>query len=172
QRSLAVARDAGRPASDRVEAIHDLAQVHPRDARQPLQAIVLRDRNLEVRVEACRALAGYDARDLARPLLAPWKNYPPALKGEVVQLLSGRRDWARELLNAIGKKTVDRTDVTNNAILRIHAFRDQALNKQIEAVWGRVRETPSELNALIDRMRKELHAGRGSFERGRKVFEK
>src|SRR5262249_51632872 len=52
-----------------------------------------------------------------------------------------------------------------------HAFRDEQLNKQIETVWGKVRETPGELNALIDKMRKELYAGRASFERGRAVFE-
>src|SRR5207244_6299476 len=75
QRSLAVARNADRPARDRIEAIHDLALVHPRDARQPLQEIVIRDRNLEVRLEACRALSGYDEREMPRQLLAGWKNY-------------------------------------------------------------------------------------------------
>src|SRR5262249_2898608 len=44
-------------------------------------------------------------------------------------------------------------------------------NEQIEKVWGRIRTTPAELTALIDRMRASLGHGRASFERGRKVFE-
>ncbi|HMC66773.1 MAG TPA: c-type cytochrome, partial [Gemmataceae bacterium] len=171
RRALAVAQDRDRPGPERVEAIHDLVQARPREAQAPLEEILRHDRALDVRIEACRALAAYEDRELARRVLGGWKDYPPALCSEVIQLLSGRREWARELLNAIGRKTIARTDVSNNAILRIHAFRDQQLNKQIETVWGRVRETPGELNALIDKMRKELHAGRASFECGRKVFE-
>jgi putative heme-binding domain-containing protein len=41
----------------------------------------------------------------------------------------------------------------------------------IEKVWGKMRDTPAELAALIDKMRDELNNGRASFERGRKVFE-
>src|SRR5262249_307169 len=56
--------------------------------------------------------------------------------------------------------------------LRRRAWRYHTRNGQIEAVWGKVREnTPAELNALIGRMRVSLAEGRGSFERGRKVFE-
>jgi putative heme-binding domain-containing protein len=41
----------------------------------------------------------------------------------------------------------------------------------VEAVWGHVRETPAGLLALIDKMRGQLHEGRASMERGRKVFD-
>src|SRR5262249_19251258 len=76
-----------------------------------------------------------------------------------------------ELLAAVGKKQVPRTDLTDNTILRIRAFKDKKLNEQIETVWGRFHDTPAELNALIDKMRGELAVGRASFERGRKVVE-
>jgi putative heme-binding domain-containing protein len=53
----------------------------------------------------------------------------------------------------------------------MRALRDKKLDEQIVAVWGRFRDTPAELAVLINRMRKELAAGPGSFERGRKVFD-
>src|SRR5262249_27472436 len=40
-----------------------------------------------------------------------------------------------------------------------------------EAVWGRFRDTPAELNKLIDKMRLALDEKRASFARGRKVFD-
>jgi putative heme-binding domain-containing protein len=58
-----------------------------------------------------------------------------------------------------------------STILRIRALRDGKLNKQIEDVWGKVRDTPAELNALIDKMRAGLVESRSSFARGAKVFE-
>jgi putative heme-binding domain-containing protein len=100
-----------------------------------------------------------------------WKDYPPPLRVEAVNQLAGRKTWAGELLAAVGDKRVPRTDLTDNTILRIRALRDKKLDAQIKAVWGQVRDTPAELNALIDKMRKELYAGPASFERGRKVFE-
>src|SRR5262249_15914079 len=83
----------------------------------------------------------------------------------------GRKAWAKELLNAVGSKALARTDLTNSTILRIHAFKDKQLDAQIAKVWGKLRDTPAELNALIDKIRKDLDAGPASFERGRKVFE-
>jgi putative heme-binding domain-containing protein len=71
----------------------------------------------------------------------------------------------------VGKKNVPRTDVTNNYILRILAFGDKKLNQQIENVWGRFRDTPAELNALINKMRGQLYEGRSSFDRGKIVFD-
>jgi putative heme-binding domain-containing protein len=66
---------------------------------------------------------------------------------------------------------VPRTDLTDNTILRLGAFKDKDIDTRIKAVWGVVRNTPADLNKLIDTMRGELSKGPASFERGRKVFE-
>jgi putative membrane-bound dehydrogenase-like protein len=171
RRSLAVAQDQGKPARERVEALRDLGLAHPPEAVKPLLGLLARDGDADVRSEACRALSGFNRPELARDVLAAWKQYPPIVRIEVVNLLAGRKEWAGELLTAVGDGRVARTDLTDNTILRIRAFRDRKLDSRIEAVWGRVRDTPAELNALIDRMRASLHEGRGSAERGRKVFE-
>src|SRR5262249_15968533 len=152
-------------------AIGDVALIHPPEGLTVLQRLVTGDKNTEVRSEACRALAAYDHRDMPRVILAGWKGYPAELRTAAVNLLSGRRQWARELLAAVGNGQVARTDLNNNTILRILAFNDGKLKGQIEKVWGRIRKTPAELIALIDKMRASLYQGRGSFERGRTVFE-
>ena len=171
RRDLATARDTARPAEARLEALRDLALTHPPEARSLLLDILAKDTNPELRAEACRALAGYSGPDIAAVVVKEWKGYPPAVRTEAVNLLAGRKDWARALLDAVGRKEVPRTDLTASTILRIQALHDKGLDALITAVWGKVRETPAALNALIDRMRKELYAGPASFERGRKVFE-
>jgi putative membrane-bound dehydrogenase-like protein len=170
-RALAIVRDASKSAPDRIAALQDIALAHPSEALPDLLALVESREKVELRVEACRSLAGYDGAEVASRLLAGWKTFPVPLRAEGVNLLSGRKPWARELLTAVGKGAVPRTDLTNNYILRIRAFGDKKLNQQIEAVWGRVRDTPAELNALIDKMRSTLHQGRGSFARGKIVFD-
>ncbi|HEY8505784.1 MAG TPA: c-type cytochrome [Gemmataceae bacterium] len=172
RRALEVAQNLRHPVEERRNAVQDLALVHPPEARAALLGIALGDKEpAELRVEAVRALAGYGQPEISDKLLAGWKSYPPALKDEVVRLLAGRREWARDLLAAVGEKRVARTELTDNTILRIRAFRDRGLNELIEKVWGRYRETPEELGKLIARVRGSLDKGRASFARGRKVFE-
>jgi putative membrane-bound dehydrogenase-like protein len=171
RRAMATARDATKPPAARADAVRDLALARPPEAR-PLLLDIVRDRtDTDLRAEACRALAGYTGPEVAAGVLKGWKDYPPAVRVEAVNLLAGRKDWAAALLEAVGKKEVPRTDLSASTILRIQALHDKKLDAEVQAVWGKVRDTPAELNALIERMRVELYAGRGSFERGRKVFE-
>jgi putative membrane-bound dehydrogenase-like protein len=102
RRSLAAARDAARPESERLEALRDLALAHPAEALQTLIDLLRADKALAIRVEACRALGSYDNGDIPATLLAGWKDYPPALRSEAVNILASRREWARELLTADG----------------------------------------------------------------------
>jgi putative heme-binding domain-containing protein len=170
-RALTVAADRTKATADRLQAVRDLALGKLPEALPVLRGLLTADAPLELRAEAARALGGYDRPELARELLADWPKYPPQLRGELVSVLAGRRDWARDLLDAVGRKAVARTDLTDNTILRMRAFKDNKLNQQIETVWGKFRDTPAELNALIDRMRNELHAGPASFARGKVVFD-
>ncbi len=171
RRSLTVALDQSQPPEARISAINDLALAHPKEAFGPLQRLVKYDADVSIRVQACRALASYDQPELAAKLLEDWKLYPARLRSEAVNVLASRKPWAKALLIAVGGKRVPRTDLTDNVIVRIRAFNDKNLNKQIETVWGRFRDTPKELNALIGKMRAQMYGGRASFARGRKVFE-
>jgi putative heme-binding domain-containing protein len=171
RRALEIARDTSRGADERCAAVRDLAAVPLPEARQPLLELLARDKDAELRAEACRALVGYDGSHVARAVLAGWKTYPPPLRAEAVNLLTGRREWAAELLAAVADGRVPRAELTDNSVLRMRALRDARLDALIRTTWGQVRDTPAGLAALIDRMRKELDAGPGSFERGRKVFD-
>jgi putative heme-binding domain-containing protein len=171
RRALAVVLDRGLPIADRLDAVRALALTRPPEARSPLVTLVREAVELELRAEACRALAGFDAPDLAGPLLAGWAAYPPVLRGEVVQALAARREWARDLLAAVAAGKVEKTALSSNTVLRLRAFKDRRLNADIEKVWGKVRDTPAELTALIDTMRGELAKAPGSFVRGRAVFD-
>jgi putative heme-binding domain-containing protein len=124
-----------------------------------------------LKVEAIRALGGIDVPKVSADLLAEWGKLSPGERNEAVQVLAGRKDWASDLLKAVGDKKVDRTALNDNTILRIQALKDNKLTAEVEKVWGRIRATPAELNQLIDKMRGELAAAPGSFNRGKFVFD-
>jgi putative heme-binding domain-containing protein len=169
--ALAIARDSKQNVADRIRAVRDLAVARDPNTLQALSDLARKDGPAELRAEAIRALAGFDARNVSRDLLAGWSSLPTGLRSEVVNLLAGRKEWAADLLAAVGSKTVDRRDLNDNTILRMQALNDRQLNAQIEKVWGRMRSTPAELAQLIDKMRRELDAAPGSFNRGKLVFD-
>jgi putative membrane-bound dehydrogenase-like protein len=171
KRALGIAMDAGKSVQERAEAIRALALARPEPALQPLLQLAKSDAAPELRTEAIRALASFEQPEIAKALLAGYAKYSPGLKGEVIGVLAGRKTWASVLLNAVGAKAVARTDLNNNVIMRIMALKDKGLDAQIEKVWGRIRSTPAELNALIDKTRGQLYEAPASFARGKLAFD-
>ena len=171
KRAFETATDLKRPVEARVEAVRQIALFKEKGSETLLLAMVKGDPVAAVRTEAARSLAAFDQSFIPLSLLGDWPKFSKELRAEVVNTLSTRKEWARDLLKAMAAKTIDRTDATDNVILRIQAFNDRDLNKLIETAWGRTRPTPADLNALIDKTRASLYAAPASFERGRKVFE-
>jgi putative heme-binding domain-containing protein len=169
---MEVAASEPLPINDRISALRDIALGRPPEGLHLLPVLIKRKTERDsLRIEAVRALSGYDKAFIAKDLLSEWKSYPAPVKSEVVQLLISRREWSKDLLGAIGSSLVPRTELNDNHVLRMRAFNDNDINAQIEKVWGRFRPTPKELNELIDKTRGQLAEASGSFARGKLVFE-
>jgi putative membrane-bound dehydrogenase-like protein len=171
KRAIINATNNNLPVDSRAEAVRQLGSFKATETVTLLINLVRNDKTDLVRVEAARALSEFDLPKIPTELLANWKDYPKELRFDVVNTLATRKEWARALLQAMAAKTVDRTDVTDNIIIRIQAFNDGEINKLIEKAWGRTRPTPADLNALIDKTRDSLYAAPASFARGKLVFE-
>jgi putative membrane-bound dehydrogenase-like protein len=169
--TIELARNPHETVGERLDAVRDLAEVHPPEAVSALENLVHSDADVNLRAEACRGLAAFDSPSIAPAVLAGWRSYPQPLQVEAVNLLAGRAGWAKALLAAVGSKVVPASALSDNTILRMRAHHNRELDEKIAQVWGRVHSTPAELNALIVRMRKALSNGTASIERGRKVFE-
>jgi len=171
RRALADVADEKLTIEVRVEAARALALLRPDNGDSVLLQLVSGNVPISLRVEAARSLSAYPRPDLADGVLADWEKYPPQVRGEIVSTLASRREWSRTLLAAVGEKRVARTELTDNHILRIRAYRDRALDEQILKVWGKFRDTPADLTKLIDKVRSSLFEGDASFDRGKVVFE-
>ncbi len=142
--------------------MRQLGALKPPETVALLLDMVRKDAADAVRVEAARALAGFDDPKIP-------DRSPRGVEGvtrrssrpDVVNTLATRKEWAKRLLTAMAEKKIDRAEVTDNTILRIQAFKDKELNALIEKAWGRTRPTPAELNELIDKTRASLHEAPG-----------
>jgi putative membrane-bound dehydrogenase-like protein len=171
KRALDAAGDSAKPIAERLDAVRAVAVMRPDDGLRLLLHLLKDETSVELRTEAMRALAGYDDKTVSSEILGGWAKYPAVLRAEAANTLASRKEWAKDLLNAVGAKKVARTDLTDNTILRIRSFNDRNLNQQIETVWGKFRATPKDLEALINKMRGTLYEGGASFAKGKIVFE-
>ena len=108
KRAVAVAGNTGLNADVRTEAVRQLGSIKAPETIALLLTLVRRDSSDAVRAEAARALAGFDKPTIAAELIAGWKDYPRTIRADVVGTLAARKEWAKALLQAMAKKTIDR----------------------------------------------------------------
>jgi len=117
-----------------------------------------------------RSLSNSDSPNVANEVLKFWPNLSQELRTEGVNLLAGRKEWAKALVAAIEAKKVAAADLNTNVVLRMTALKDKQLDDAILRVWGPVREATADMTKLIDEKRRVLGGGPASFSRGKKVF--
>jgi putative membrane-bound dehydrogenase-like protein len=171
KRAYAAVHDLKLPTAVRAEALQQVVLLRHPDALPLVNSLLRQEQDVKVRAEAARQLVAFPDPKVGESAVRDWKMFPAEVRGDVVNSLASRKEWAKALLKALDAKVIDRTAVTDNAITRMQAFNDREINTLIEKAWGRVRKTPDELNKLIDKTRDSLYAAPASFANGRKVFE-
>jgi putative heme-binding domain-containing protein len=167
-----IASDSKRPAADRVAAVRSIAVAQLPESLGTLEKLLSGDGPPELRGEVLRALGGYDSREIPALVIGKWKSLNDSLRTEALTLLTGRRDWADELLSAIAGGRLTRDDLSAPAAQRIASLKDPQLTAKLEKTWGSVRQqTPAEIDDLIKRMRRVVATGKGDAEAGREVFQ-
>jgi putative membrane-bound dehydrogenase-like protein len=171
KRAYEVVRNSRASIAERIEALRQVVLLKHPEAQALVNSFLRNDEELPIRIEAARQLVAFADPRIGAATVRDWKQFPREVRLELINSLASRKEWARSLLQAMANSTIDRTEVTDNDIIRIQAFNDAELNKLVEKAWGRTRPTPKDLAALIDKTRQSLHEAPASFERGRKVFE-
>jgi putative heme-binding domain-containing protein len=167
-----MARNRSAPASTRLAALEALIQ-KPAPDLAPLLRELLDDRAL--RRAALRGLASCTDEKTPRRILAHYAELTPEEKQDAVATLASRREYALELLAAIHKKIVARTDVSAYIARQLHSLGDRRISEQLRKVWGEVRDTAPDRRKQIARYRSLLTPNflkRADVRKGRLVFSK
>lgn len=72
--------------------------------------------------------------------------------------LASRRSWASALLDAVEAGRIPPAHLTAFTIRQLDRLGDENLQKRVGALWGTVRQTPTERRLQINRYREELQA--------------
>lgn len=110
----------------------------------------------ELSVTAADGLSLETDPAVAAGMLARFSRLTDAEKGQVLGILISRPAWAAEVLKAMAEGRVPRVLLTAFHARQIRGFNDAALNARLTEVWGELRESSGEKQALVDKWKAKL----------------
>jgi putative membrane-bound dehydrogenase-like protein len=127
----------------------------------------------EVRGRMVLDLAILDQKDLAITLLKEWSNTPSDIQARIIDLLTGRPYWTKELLSQIAAKKIPTNALNANTVRKIIAFKDPVLIEQVGKLWGTLREGRNpEREQVVKQMNEHLRKTAGNPMAGPALFQK
>ncbi|WP_442510757.1 PVC-type heme-binding CxxCH protein [Novipirellula sp. SH528] len=167
-------KDSNEPISfeTRLAALQTLIQSQSKDLRPVCEKLI---NDARMNVLAAKGLATFDDPKVAVTLVSGYNRFRGPDKPQIMSLLSSRKSFASELLDAIGKGKIPRQDLSAFQVRQIQSLGDAALNRRIGEVWGEVRESPEDKQRLIEKLKNELTTdalSKADRSSGRALFQK
>src|SRR5262249_47553189 len=110
KRAYETLHDLKRADAERADAARTIALLKHPHALTTLLSGTRQEASVLVRVEEMRSLSLLSDPKIPQEILAFWDKSPPPVRLEGVNVLASRKEWAKDLLNAVGAKKVARTD--------------------------------------------------------------
>jgi putative heme-binding domain-containing protein len=155
----------------RKAALQSLIEARPPDLRQVCEQM-LRVRFLNT--VAARGLALFDDPAIGARIAGAYTSFHPSERPAIIDTLVSRPSFALALLAQVPAGRVARTDITPYHARQIRSFNDPALTARLAEVWGELRESTADKQALIAQLRRELTPavlGAANKGRGRAHFQ-
>ncbi|MBA4063618.1 MAG: dehydrogenase [Isosphaera sp.] len=168
--ATAAAGDPKAAEDDRAAAVRLLAHT-PWDSAGPALTGLLEggDTAPALRLGAVRALAAHPRPEVPELLLKGWRAYTPAVRGEVLEALLRRPEWAAALLDAVEAGKVKPADVDPARARRLMASKDAKLSARAAKLLKD--SLPADRKEVLEKYRPAL-ALAADAARGREVFRK
>jgi putative membrane-bound dehydrogenase-like protein len=171
-----ILRNPMRPDERRLRALDALIVAGRHDDALKAVADLLADPDRgsqDMRGKMISALGRLDDPQVATLALSTYGRVEPELRPRIIELLTQRVSWARDLLAAIGRDQVPRDALNVNQIRKLIQSRDKAILDQVHTYWGTLREGRNPAREqVIAQMRDYLRQTPGDPFLGRQVFQR
>jgi len=145
--------DAQAKPSLRQDALAALVKAKDKQAVPTLLALVA---DPTYRGPALRALAVFDDPATPQVILEGYARFGPAEKRDALNTLAARVEFARPLLEAVGKGRIAPAELSADLIRQLRNHKNSLVDAQIAKHWGAVRDTSEDRARLISRTKASL----------------
>jgi putative membrane-bound dehydrogenase-like protein len=139
----------------RQQALATLIEARPDDLRSVCESLV---DTKPLNSIALNGLSLYDDPEIGRILAKKLKRFTPEDRPSVIEVLVSRTGFADAMLDVMQQKDSPIRNVDINAFhaRQIRALGDEKLNQRLEAVWGRLHDSPREKIEAVKAMKQQL----------------
>lgn len=169
--SLGLIADEKTPKADRLKYLQILAEIHPPTAQDVLLALLKKTQDAELQGASLGALQSYDTVEIGATVVAQLPKFSEESRYVALNLLASRKEWARELLNAVDAGTIPPKTIPIEVVQRILFQKDDRNQALVEKHFGEVKgATTAEMLAQVESLKGVLSVGTGNPYNGRKLF--
>jgi putative membrane-bound dehydrogenase-like protein len=122
---------------------------------------------------AARGLASFDDPAVGVKLVRAFRQFHPSERGQLLSALVSRVTFAHALLDAVAAGKIPRAVISTFHARQMRSLDDAALNQQLAAVWGELRDSPADKQQLVAKWKAEFTPAalaRANKSQGRLVF--
>ncbi len=138
KKMLAVIQDPKAKIEDKKNAIRDLAAQQNPALQTELPKLL---ENPDVRLEAIKAIAAYDDRELGEALFKKYPTLPTKEKEEAIMTMASRPLYGQFLGDALKKGTIPKSDIPAHVVLQLRAV----LGNGFVEIWGPIDDISQKL---------------------------
>ncbi len=125
----------------------------------------------ELRAQTLSSLGRLGAVWVSKVVLEKYPQLEPEQQPKAIELLTERREWAHDLLDAIAAKSIPATALNVNQVRTLLSIRDEKLAEKVRAQWGSVRtERNPQREQVIAQVRAFVRQNPGNPQVGQEVF--
>ena len=165
--------NASRPVHERIAVIRTLGETRMAGSTESLLRLIRRPEPESIHAATLSALGYFQDDRIAAKVLSSYTSLKPGAQSRAIDLLSGRRSWAMQLLDAVEKEAIDSKQVTLPQVRQLLQHDDERIQTAVAKTWGKVQPaTPLQKQGRISAVTQLLRRGKSDNTRGWKVYEK
>jgi putative heme-binding domain-containing protein len=172
-REALVASDQSDPL--RLQALAALLAAGDSNALDSVAAILAKPKQSSIALRAgiLGALGRAEDARVGQIVLKNFQQLEPELQPKAIELLTQRPEWAKPLLDAIGRQEIPSSALNVNQVRKLLASHDDDLVAMVTSKWGSVRtERNPQREQVVADVRKLLTAKHGDAKQGEVVFKR
>jgi putative membrane-bound dehydrogenase-like protein len=170
QAALEKVADAKTPSADRRKYLELLSERRVA-AAVPVFLNLLRAEKVEnFRLDILNALQRFSDAGIGQAVLELYPSLSNRVRASAQTILTSRKDWSAQLLAAVDKGVIKPSQISPINLAAIQNHKDAELDKLIQKHWGRLRQSPKEIEGKIASVRALLAKGKGDAKAGKELF--
>ncbi len=169
--ALRIVADEQAKASERVQLVQILGEIHPVAAVDVLLKLVTAAKDDTLRAAALTALMPFDSEPLGRRVVAAYGSLSSDVRSVADTLLSSRKAWTLAWLQAIDSGEIPAKSISADVVRKMLFHREPRIAELVKKHWGEIQgATSAEMHKLIERYQGVISSAAGNPYQGRKLF--